>query len=130
MALSVNEALRGSIFMTGGLGFLGSVCLEQLLARSSVRTIRLYGFRKPIGAAPATGVQHLASPLCQTCGQFGLKGCPVLSARGRAGSLVLHSCCNCSLDLGRRWVACHVGWRKGRSKMVSVVPVHLPGLPR
>jgi hypothetical protein len=36
MRLSVKETLNGNILLTGGVGFLGSVCLQQLLALTDV----------------------------------------------------------------------------------------------
>ena len=36
MALSIKKELRGSVLLTGGIGFLGSVCLEQMLALTEV----------------------------------------------------------------------------------------------
>jgi thioester reductase-like protein len=36
MTLSISKVLRGSILLTGGVGFLGSVCLEQLLSLTEV----------------------------------------------------------------------------------------------
>lgn len=41
MVLSVKQELRGCILLTGGLGFLGSVCLEQLLALTEVCVLLL-----------------------------------------------------------------------------------------
>lgn len=36
MRLSVKDTLNGNILLTGGVGFLGSVCLQQLLALTDV----------------------------------------------------------------------------------------------
>lgn len=43
--LSMREQTQGtSVLLTGGLGFLGSVCLEQLLRLTEVRTSYFYSF--------------------------------------------------------------------------------------